>query len=302
MEVSRSMGRLLGVTDWGGEQGLLRFARHTPYVAWYLPHRYDDGCEAQAGRMVCPQAVCGDGQLSYGEVCERGAGCTDACRLVGYEGERPPAGLAVSFAPMQLHDVAGGAPEVTLTHALAASPLAMKMDEASGALQSSAGNMGLSWNRWYSGRANCRRLGGDLPSERQWEGIASGGAGGAQQGPRPFPWGNTADTAQSPAAVLYRSSPVTRGAAAWLGVTPEGLSDLTSRAVVYGEWTLADQRARPSGENPQSGPSANGHPATCKGGGINDREKFPVRARNNNLYRASGSNGSSRCVWLRPRP
>ena len=89
MEVERSLGRFLGATDWGGHQGLLRFGRHTPYIAWYLPHRYDDACRARNGAMVCPQPVCGDGQLSYGETCERGAGCTNNCRLVGYEGERP---------------------------------------------------------------------------------------------------------------------------------------------------------------------------------------------------------------------
>ena len=110
LEVDRSIGRLLGVTDWGGVQGVLRFSRHTPYLAWYLPHRYTEGCQAQGGRMVCPQPVCGDGQLSYGEVCERGAGCTDSCRLVGYEGERPPAGLAVSFAPMRCKMTAAGSP------------------------------------------------------------------------------------------------------------------------------------------------------------------------------------------------
>ena len=192
MEVHRSPGRLLGVTDWGGVQGVLRFSRHTPYLAWYLPHRYTEGCQAQNGRMVCPQPVCGDGQLSYGEVCERGAGCTDSCRLVGYEGERPPAGLAVSFAPMALQDDADPEPEVTLTQAIAASPLTYKMSPDTGNLESGGvTNRGLRWSDWYAGRAHCRRLGGDLPTERQWEGVASGGAGGFGGLPRPHPWGRT---------------------------------------------------------------------------------------------------------------
>jgi hypothetical protein len=306
VEIDRSPGRLIGATDWGGVGGLLRFARHTPYVAWYLPHRYSEACRAENGRMVCPPAVCGDGQISYGEVCERGAGCTNACRLAGYEGERLPAGLAVPFAPMQLQDDADPAPEVTLTEPLAAWPMGMKMLETSGELVSGnqIGNVGLSWGHWYQGRANCRRLGGDLPSERQWEGIASGGVGGDPQGSRPYPWGNTADTADTSAAVLYRARPTFRGGAAWLGVTPEGLSDLTARAVRNGEWTLADNAVRPAGENPQSGPTGGHHRGTWKGGGTGSRSTFPVRARyhHGGYLRNVENYGSSRCVWFRPRP
>ena len=141
--------------------------------------------------MVCPQPVCGDGQLSYGEVCERGAGCTDSCRLVGYEGERPPAGLAVSFAPMALQDDDDPEPEVTLTQAFAAAPITYNMDPDTGNLVQRSTHLGLRWSDWYAGRAHCRRLGGDLPTERQWEGAASGGAGGFEGGPRPYPWGAT---------------------------------------------------------------------------------------------------------------
>jgi len=181
----------------------------------------------------------------------------------------------------------------------------MKMRESLGdlALGAGIGNWGLSWGHWYSGRANCRRFGGDLPTERQWEGVASGGAGGAQQGARPFPWGDTSDTARSPAAVLYRERPTARGGAAWLGLTPEGLADLTARAVSYGEWTLADDRARSSGENPQGGPTEGHDRGAWKGGGTSYREQFPVRARASYGFgRSSGRDGSSRCVWLRPRP
>ena len=247
VEVDRSIGRLLGATDWGGVQGLLRFSRHTPYLAWYLPHRYTEACQAQGGRMVCPQPVCGDGQLSYGEECERGAGCTDSCRLVGYEGERPPAGLAVSFAPMQLQDDGDPEPEVTLTQAVAASPLTHKMDSHSGHLRTGGAtyNLGLRWATWYQGRVFCRRLGGDLPTERQWEGVASGGQG---SGLRFFAWGHTR---QAAASTSYQRDN-NRSGRAWLGVTPEGVADLTSNAEPDGEWTL-EQGNRSHGTDPHTG-------------------------------------------------
>ena len=240
MEVHRSPGRLLGVTDWGGVQGVLRFSRHTPYLAWYLPHRYTEGCQAQNGRMVCPQPVCGDGQLSYGEVCERGAGCTDSCRLVGYEGERPPAGLSVSFAPMQLQDDGDPEPEVTLTQAIAASPLTYEMSPDDGDLESGGVmNRGLTWRDWYTGRAHCRRLGGDLPTERQWEGVASGGAGGFEGGPRPHPWGRTPRAAASTSYQQQnnRSERAKQGCA-----RRPRRPDLKRSS--YGEWTRA---RKPSG-------------------------------------------------------
>ncbi len=161
---------------------------------------------------------------------------------------------------------------------------------------------GLGWSHWYTGRASCRRLGGDLPSERQWEGIASGGYGGYAQGPRPNPWGATGPSA---ASVQYRGG--LRSGSAWLGVTPEGLADLTAHAISNGEWTLADDADRPSGENPQSGPTAGHHRATWKGGGTGRRSDFPVRARYYfynyfYLFRNSDLNGSSRCVWGFSRP
>ena len=262
------------MTDWGGVQGVLRFSRHTPYLAWYLPHRYTEGCQAQNGRMVCPQPVCGDGQLSYGEVCERGAGCTDSCRLVGYEGERPPAGLAVSFAPMALQDDGGGEPEVTLTQAIAASPLKYEMSPDDGDLESGGVmNRGLDWRNWYTGRAHCRRLGGDLPTERQWEGVASGGAGGFEGGPRPHPWGRTPRAAASTSYQLQNN----RSGRAWLGVTPEGLADLTSNAVSYGEWTL-EQGNRASGTDPHSGHRAGSNQVIIKVGGRSEAY-YSVRLR-----------------------
>ena len=83
VNVEHSICQLAAVTDQGGQQGLLRFGRHTPHLAWYLPHRFShDGCQAQDGAMVRPEPVCGDGQLSYGEAA-RGAGCTQACRPRG---------------------------------------------------------------------------------------------------------------------------------------------------------------------------------------------------------------------------
>ena len=300
MEVHRSPGRLLGVTDWGGVQGVLRFSRHTPYLAWYLPHRYTEGCQAQNGRMVCPQPVCGDGQLSYGEVCERGAGCTDSCRLVGYEGERPPAGLAVSFAPMALQDDGGGEPEVTLTQAIAALPLTNEMSPDDGDLKPrGVMNRGLTWRDWYTGRAHCRRLGGDLPTERQWEGVASGGAGCFEGGPRPHPWGRTPRAAASTSYQRQNN----RSGRAWLGVTPEGLADLTSNAVQLGEWTL-EQGNRASGTDPQSGHRGGSTQAVFKGGGRHRAAHYSVRARldENGLDRGSTNNGSSRCVWHRYFP
>ena len=158
---------------------------------------------------------------------------------------------------------------------------------------------GLRWTNWYRGRANCRRLGGDLPSERQWEGIASGGHGGYEQGPRPNPWGATGPSA---ASVQNQASNL-RSGSAWLGVTPEGLADLTAHAIDYGEWTLADNAARPSGENPQSGPTAGHNRATWKGGGTGRRSDFPVRARYHHYFsRSSDYFGSSRCVWGFSRP
>jgi hypothetical protein len=300
LEIDRSIGRSLGATDWGGAQGLLRFSRHTPYLAWYLPHRYDETCRAQDGRMICSGSVCGDGQLSYGEVCEPGAGCTNTCRLVGYEGERPPPGLAVSFAPMELQDDADPEPEVRLTRALAAAPLTHKMDADSGDLLRSTGrNLGLAWGNWYQGRANCRRLGGDLPTERQWEGLATAGAGGFERGLRPHPWGRT--PAHQAASIAYYQAGM-RSAEAWLATTPEGLADLTSSATGYGEWTMGDQGERPLGENPQNGPLPGSDYCSIKGGGTSGRNGFPVPARDHDNTRYADNNGSSRCVWLRPRP
>ncbi len=288
VEIDRSVGRLIGATDWGGVQGLLRFTRFAPYIAWYLPHRYTEGCRGINGRMVCPQARCGDGQLSYGEVCEQGDGCTNGCRLVGYENERPPSGLTVSFAPMNLQDNSSPEPEVVLSRALAVAPLAHRMNPSTGAmLQGHVTNFGLSWQTWTKGRANCRRLGGDLPSERQWEGFASGGFGGYELGPRRYPWGQTGPAL--PGIVLN----FVRSGRSWLNTTPEGLADLTSRSVEMGEYVLSDGDATVSGVNPQTGPTTV-HSYVWKGGGYT-RSEVAVRSRL--VGTDNGNPGRSRCVW-----
>ena len=121
-------------------------------------------------------------------------------------------------------------------------------------------DLGLGWNSWYTGRAHCRRLGGDLPTERQWEGVPSGGAGGFEQGPRPHPWG----ARRAAASTSYQRHNNRSGKSAWLGVTPEGLADLTSNAVSYGEWTL-EQGNRASGTDPQSGHRAGSNGAFFMG-------------------------------------
>ncbi|MDE0882498.1 MAG: hypothetical protein OSB21_07890, partial [Myxococcota bacterium] len=300
LEVYRTPGRLIGATDWGGVQGQLRFWRHTPRLAWYSARRFEPACSPENGEMVCPGAVCGDGLLNYAEVCERGPGCSQDCQLEGYEGDKPVAGLAVSFAPMQLQDDADPAAEVIISQALAAAPVGMKSSEGAGLYStSSAGTYGLSWSHWYTSRASCRRLGGDLPSERQWEGIASGGHGGFANGPRPHPWGSTP---RSAASVYYGLN--NRIGSAWLGVTPEGLADLTAHAVSYGEWTLADNAGKPSGSNAQNGPTSGHNRATWKGGPQGDLGGFPVRARLvGDIYlRSNHRFGVARCVWLGSRP
>jgi hypothetical protein len=141
-------------------------------------------------------------------------------------------------------------------------------------------------------------LGGDLPSERQWEGIASGGHGGFENGPRPHPWGSTP---RSAASVYYsRRSDDLRIASTWLGVTPEGLADLTAHAISYGEWTLADNSGKPSGMNAQNGPTAGHNQGTWKGGPAGG---YPVRARSaDSGNRFHGGLGVARCVWLVSRP
>jgi hypothetical protein len=302
VEIDRSPGRLLGATDWGGVPGLLRFARHTPYVAWYLPHRYRQACQAEQGRMVCPPAVCGDGELTYGEVCERGAGCTNTCRLVGFEGERPAAGLAVSFSPMQLQDDADPAPEVILTDALAVTPLQNTVEERHGVVSgylrlvvgrwAQGGAMGLEW-AWglYSHRQNCRRFGGDVPTERQWEAIASGGAGGYISGPRPYPWGTTARGVASRQEQRYGF----RAGAAWLGITPEGIPDLNDDVVLE---EAREAFERTMGENPQRGVSHLNARSGVLYKGIDFNGLVYVGSRLIPLNKHQYSQAKSRCVWV----
>jgi hypothetical protein len=133
-----------------------------------------------------------------------------------------------------------------------------------------------------------------MPTERQWEGAASGGHGGAVDGPRPNPWGAT------PAAqASVRGTGATRAGDAWLGVTAEGLADLTSHQTTYGEFVLADHFARPRGEAPQSGPTGGNFGLTFKGSRA-DRGQYGVRPRNprgNPSVRSFDFYGVSRCVW-----
>jgi len=102
---------------------------------------------------------------------------------------------------------------------------------------------------WHQARAYCQWLGGELPTEAQWEYAARGNDG------RTYPWGNAAPTCTLAQYFVCDGDTVTVGSKP-TGVSPFGLHDMAGNVW---EWTLdwygsypAEAQVDPTGSGSRS--------------------------------------------------
>jgi hypothetical protein len=212
VEVLRIPGTMVAKVGWGGREGLVAFTRHSSRLSWYDFRRSDITC----GLNGCPPPVCGNEVLERDEACEIGPGCTENCQLSGLRPGDLATGLSLSFAAAQWEENGVVRGE---TQPFALTPLPMNVNRKTGLYVSgspaSIGPGSLSYYGWLSSRPSCRRLGGDLVTESQWDRAMRAGGGLAA---RIYPWGDT-----DPVTATRLSGTNGRVGSAWLGATPEGL-------------------------------------------------------------------------------
>ncbi|MEC7750263.1 MAG: hypothetical protein VX405_02020, partial [Myxococcota bacterium] len=285
-------GTLAAQVEWGERTGLIAFQRHANRLAWYDLRRRLAPCSPSVEGPGCPEPICGDGELQREEICEPGAGCSDECTLAELPAGAPAAGLAIPFAPATFATNQG---EVRFLQGLTVNPVVTFPINTAG--RTSGAQTNLNEGNWYRDRSLCRRWGGDLPSDRQYEWIATGGAGPLA---RRYPWG---DSPPQPASAMYSGGDLrsSRAGSHWLGTSVEGLADLAGTFERYGHWVLDDTgRSAPSGIAPQRGPQASQNENPPKKGGSKSQgiEYLPSGARYSSNNRSFHSvYGVGRCVW-----